>query len=216
MRDDAFARAVSFVERRRVLRPGERVVIAMGGDLRSAALAALVARARTQLGLGAVAVVIVQRRDGLDDDETAESARFARQLGLEVTVEQSDARVVRGALDALVRRGWDRLALADTIEDCAARVLRECVEGRAVRGLCARRRDGVSRPLLESTLQDAEQIATASGFVVCNVPPELASVPSDDERVRDGILPRIRAEFPSADRALLSLSGRCRRAGRDV
>lgn len=214
MRDSALARAMAFVERERVLRRGERVLVVLDSDVRSAALSVLIARTKSYLGLRAAGAIVVQPRED-EDDATGEAARYARHVGLEVTVCQSEDEVVAVARSVLRERGWERLALADTVEDAAARVLRECVEGRLLRGLCARRADGVSRPLLESSLRDADEIARDAGLATVNVPPELERAPTTrDDRVRDGILQRIRAEFPAVDRSLLRLAERSRRAVR--
>lgn len=212
MPEGAFARALAFVQRERVLRQGERVLLLIDSDVRSAALAAFAVRARGPLELRAIAALVVHARDD-EDDDAGEAARVARHLGLEVTVCQSEARRETVALEALTGMGWDRLALADTIEDAAARTLRECVGGRALRGLCARRRDGVSRPLLDSSLWDADDMANEAGVRPMNVPPELKrAAHTEDDRMREGILPRIRAEFPGVDRSLVALASSVRRA----
>jgi tRNA(Ile)-lysidine synthase TilS/MesJ len=214
---DAFDRALAFVQERGVLRRRERALLACGGGAASVGMVAFVALAQRQLGLAQIAVVTVD--DGSDDgsERCVEAARVARQLGLEVhVVERERGRATVAQARAIAREGgWSVLALGETIEDAAARTLRELMSEAPVRGLCARRKDGVCRPLLGSTIAEADAISAWAGVALPGAPP----APAQGERaldraVREAILPRIRAFWPDADRSLAGLRGRVNGAPR--
>lgn len=210
---DAFERALAFVQANRVLRPRERVLLASGGGAASVGMLSFVALARGRLALRDVAVVTVD--DGTDDgsERCVEAARIARQLGFSVYVVDMDrsSSVLARARELRQQGSWDALAVGDTLEDSAARTLRELMNERAVRGLCARRRDGVRRPLLGCTVRDADALSTLAGVALPSAP--LATprgARALDQAVREAILPRIRVVWPNADRSLATLAARTR------
>lgn len=216
MRDsgEAFNRAMTFVRARRVLRPGERVLLACGAGAASVGMVAFVALAQRQLALREIAVVTVD--DGTEEgsERCVDAARIARQLGLAVyVIERDRGQSTIARAQAFAREGaWSVLALGETIEDAAARTLREVMSERPVRGLCARRKDGVCRPLLGSTIAEADAIAATAGIA----PPVALPVAAEGARAKDrvvrtAILPRLRAFWPEADRSLAGLRARLHR-----
>jgi tRNA(Ile)-lysidine synthase TilS/MesJ len=207
------AETIAFVRERRVLRPRERVLVAAGGGAASTGLMAFVALAREALALRRVSVVTVD--DGSDEgsERCADAARSARSLGLEIHVVEADREAVIARCQRLRRAlGYDALALGDTVEDGAARALRELMGDRAVRGLAARRADGVCRPLLSTPIRTADLFTKLAGLEPPSAPDLVAAQGRSalDRAVREGILPRVRAFWPGADRALAELPRRMR------
>lgn len=224
MRDDATARerVLAFIQARKLLSPGQRVLVGVGGGARSLGLMALLAESKDDLGLAQVAVASVEPI--LDEDAdaaevVADVGRLARVLGLDFYAARPaptrGRRVdVQGELARIARdHGFHRVALGNTRDDDAVRVLCELCRGGAerVRGLGPRVKGGVVRPFL--VLSDAE----AHRFV----PPEavgwspgisIAAVPEED-RVRREILPRLGMVFPGVELHLQEL-GRQARARR--
>jgi tRNA(Ile)-lysidine synthase TilS/MesJ len=207
------AETIAFVRERRVLRPRERVLVAAGGGAASTGLMAFVALAREALALRSVCVVTVD--DGSDEgsERCADAARSARALGLEIHVVEADREPVIARCQRLRRSlGYDALALGDTVEDAAARALRELMGERPVRGLAARRADRVCRPLRSTSIRTADLFTKLAGLEPPSSPDFLA--PNGrralDRAVREGILPRVRAFWPDADRALAELARRMR------
>ncbi|MFO0610581.1 MAG: hypothetical protein U0324_45890 [Polyangiales bacterium] len=224
MRDDANARerVLAFTQARKLLSPGQRVLVGVGGGSRSLGLMALLAEAKDDLGLAEVAVASIE--PVLDEEAdaaevVADVGRLARALGLDFYAARPaptrGRRVdVQGELTRIARdQGFHRVALGNTRDDDAVRVLCELCRGGAdrVRGLGPRVKGGVVRPFL--VLSDAE----AARFV----PPEaagwspgisVAAVP-DEDRVRREILPRLRVVFPGVELHLQEL-GRQARARR--
>jgi len=224
LRDDATARerVLAFTQARKLLAPGQRVLVGVGGGPRSLGLMALLADARDDLGLAQVAVASVE--PVLDEEAdaaevVADVGRLARELGLDFYAARPaptrGRRVdVQGELTRIARdHGFDRVALGNTRDDDAVRVLCELCRGGddRVRGLGPRVKGGVVRPFL--VLSDVE----AQRFV----PPEavgwspgisVAALP-DEDRVRREILPRLRVVFPGVELHLQEL-GRQARARR--
>lgn len=209
---DPFERALAFVRARGVLRRGERVLVASGGGAASIAVIAFVALARQALALDAVRVIAVN--DGasepdLDAEEGAvEAARAARSLGLEACVIDAEgADPIARALRERRTLGWDRVAIGHTLEDGAARVLRQWMGAQKLRGLAARRRDGLVRPLLSTSAADADEITRLAGLQPPTAPlaPARGASALRDRAVREAILPRIRALWPGCDEAICAL-----------
>ena len=204
----ALAEALAFVRERRVVRRRERVLVACGGGAASVGMMAFFRLAFDSLALRSVTVLCVD--DGTEDvaERCADAARAARVLKFDVHIVERDSLSVLARARRAQRDGrFTALALGHTIEDGAARVLREIVEGTAVRGLAARRRDGVARPLLGSTIRSADLLSALAGVEVPTAadrgdPRGSAAI---DRAFREGILRRVRAAWPDADRALSKL-----------
>jgi hypothetical protein len=210
---DAFACALAFVRARGVLRSGERVLVACGGGPASVGLLSFVRLAMEPLQLGDVHVVAVDRGTLEDGDRVADAARAARALGLSVSVVDFEGRSLEGVLrherDA---RGFDVVAMGHTLEDGAARALRELLACGPIRGLAARRRDGVCRPLLRSSAAEADAITRAAGADPPTAEPSPAwgRGAALDRAVREALLPRVRTLGLDVDRRLASLARRAR------
>lgn len=224
MRDDATARerVLAFIQARKLLSPGQRVLVGAGGGARSLGLMSLLAESKDDLGLAQVAVASIE--PVLDEEAdaaevVADVGRLARVLGLDFYAARPaptrGRRVdVQGELTRIARdQGFHRVALGNTRDDDAVRVLCELGRGGVdrVRGLGPRVKGGVVRPFL--VLSDVE----AHRFV----PPEavgwspgisIAVVPEED-RVRREILPRLGMVFPGVELHLQEL-GRQARARR--
>ncbi len=210
---DPFDRALAFVRAFGVLRSGERVLLGCGGGFAGVGLLAFAARARAPLQLVDLHVVALDRGTLEDGDRVADAARAARTLGLDVSVLASDGRpLLRQLQSERAARGFDVVAIGHTVEDAAARALREILENGPIRGLSARRRDRVCRPLLRSTAADVDAIARAAGLD----PPAAEPAPAWgrratlDRAAREALLPRVRALGGAVDQQLASMARRAR------
>lgn len=146
------------------MRSGDHVLVACSGGSDSVALARILARLRTELG---VSLAIASVDHGLRAEARAEVASvgaLAEELGLpfeplRVEVRSAgeglqaaarDARY-RALSEAAARLGASRIAVGHTLDDQAETVLAAVVRGKslhALRGIAWRRPDGVVRPLL--------------------------------------------------------------------
>lgn len=163
---DLLARVRRDLERHALVRPGERVVVALSGGPDSTALLHLLWRLRADFDLTLIAATLDH---GLRDTER--DRRWARELCQELGVPLRLGRVPRGALrgrpggiEAAARRaryaflksvareeGAGRIAVAHTADDQAETVLMRLLRGAGPAGLAGmapRRPDGVIRPLL--------------------------------------------------------------------
>lgn len=175
--DREVARVLRSVQRdvveRRLFDRGQHVVVGCSGGGDSVALARMLARLRSELGVSLVLV-------GVDHGLRAEAAReldlvealaheldapFERvQVSLDLTGRsvQAAAREARYAAlrEVAARCGAARIAVGHTLDDQAETVLAAAVRGKsleAMRGIAWRRADGVVRPLLgrrRATLRD--------------------------------------------------------------
>lgn len=215
-------RFLAFVQARRLMLPGERVLVGVGGGARSLGLMALLVGARDELDLGQVAVAAVEP---VFDEESeaaeviADVGRLARSYGLDFhAVRPSPVRGQRvdvvGELVQLARtQGFQRVALGNTLDDDAVRVLCELCRGgvERVRGIAPKVKGGVIRPLL--VLTDAEAHTFVPGEAVGWGPGVSVGASIEEDRVRREVLPRLRVLFPAAALHLQEL-GRLARAGR--
>lgn len=207
---------IAFVRERRVLRARERVLVASGGGAASTGLMAFIALAREALSLGDVRVVAVDDRSDEGAERCADAARTARALGLEIHVVESDGLSVIARCQQLrAALAYDALAVGDTVEDAAARALRQLMGEGAVRGLAARRKDRLCRPLLSTPIRAADSFTKLAGVEPPSSPqgaegPRPTAQRALDQAVREAILPRVRAFWPDADRALAALARRMR------
>ncbi len=220
LREAARERALAWVQARRLVRPGDRVLIATGGGPRSLGLMNFFREVRDELGVGSLAVAAVEPNTREDSDAAevvADVGRLARALGMDFHAVRPSPMLARievmGELSMLAReQGFDRIALGNTRDDDAVRVLSELARGgmESVRGLAPRLRGGFVRPFL--VLSDAEAMALtpddAAGWAA-----GVSPVNEDEEAVRREILPRLRARFASVD-MMLQECGRSVRARR--
>ncbi len=176
LRGVAHERAVAFTQARRLLRPGDKVLVATGGGARSLALMNFLYSARDELDLSEVAVAAVEPLQRSEDSDAAEVVadvgRLARSYGIDFYAVRPSP--TRGRIDVqtelgelAVEKGFDRIALGNTRDDDRGpRVLGELARGgiAAVRGLAPRLGGGFVRPFL--VLSDAEAMAFTPGEAV--------------------------------------------------
>ena len=213
----------TLVQRQLVAR-GMRVIVACSGGPDSAAMLFALARLAPELGLQLEAASVDHglRPDAARDVAIAKAQAQAAGVpfhALRVHVEQgaslqSRAREARyGALLALARdRDMHRVATGHTRDDQAETVLMRLLRGAGVRGLSAvepLRADGVMRPLLDASRQDAHAFALAHA-------PEIAWDSSNDNprfertRARQVLLPALRVEDPAIELHLARLADEAR------
>ena len=209
----AFERALAFVRARSVLKRGERVLVASGGGAASVGLLAFVWMARDALKLRSIAVLSIDGGALDDGDRSADAARAARALGLDVRVVEADGLAVSQRIVREIRdRRYDVAAVGHTVEDAAARALRELLGAGPIRGLAARRRDGLRRPLLDTTAAEADALTRLAGLDPPTCEPGRGWTGSFalDRAVREALLPRVRALGPDVERSLAGLVRRVR------
>ncbi len=218
-RQVARERVLAFTQARRLVRPGDRVLLATGGGARSLGLMNFLYSARDELDWKELAVASVEPFSEEDSDAAevvADVGRLARSYGMDFyAVRPTPARGridVSAELAALAAGRFDRIALGQTRSDDATRVLAELSRGgiEAVRGLAPRLRGGFVRPFL--VLSDPEAMSFTPGEAV-GWGPGAAAVSPEEEAIRREILPRLRAQFESVD-IMLQETGRSARARR--
>ncbi len=218
-RQVARERVLAFTQARRLVRPGDRVLVATGGGARSLGLMNFLYSARDELDWKELAVASVEPFSEEDSDAAevvADVGRLARSYGMDFyAVRPTPARGridVNAELIALAAGRFDRIVLGQTRSDDAVRVLAELSRGgiEAVRGLAPRLKGGFVRPFL--VLSDAEAMAFTPGEAV-GWGPGAAAVSPEEEAIRREILPRLRAQFESVD-IMLQETGRSARARR--
>jgi tRNA(Ile)-lysidine synthase len=202
------ARVRRTVAERRLLRPGDRVVVACSGGPDSVALVDVLGRLSSELGL---TLVVASVDHGLRPEAAAEVERvgaLAARLrlpfrALRVTVGggrslQAAARDARyGALHELAaREKASRIAVGHTEDDQAETVLARLLRGASVDGIAGiapRRRDGVIRPLLDARRADVLAHLAHAGL-------DFSDDPSNRDarffrsRIRHALLPALEAE----------------------
>jgi tRNA(Ile)-lysidine synthase len=153
-------RLLKTIRKQKLLRPGERVAVAVSGGADSVALLFLLEELRSELGIVlSVAHVNHKLRSEESDDDEHFVARLAARLGLELdavsapiagkAIRQSDARATSGIEAAarklrygffreLAERGCaTKIATAHTLDDQAETVLLRIFRGTGIRGLAA-------------------------------------------------------------------------------
>jgi tRNA(Ile)-lysidine synthase TilS/MesJ len=220
LRGAAHERAVAFTQARRLVRPGDKVLVATGGGARSLALMNFLYSARDELDLSELAVAAVEPHTSEESDAAevvADVGRLARSFGIDFYAVRPSP--TRGRIDVqselgllALEKGFHRVALGNTRDDDAVRVLCELARGgiAAVRGLAPRLRGGFVRPFL--VLSDAEAMAFTPGEAV-GWGPGVCVVAPEEEAVRREVLPRLRAHFPGVE-MMLQETGRRARARR--
>ncbi len=220
LRVAARERVLAFTQARRLLRPGDRVLVATGGGARSLGLMNFLFAARDELALREVAVAAVEPHTNEDSDAAevvADVGRLARSFGMAfyaVRPSPTRGRVdVHGELSLLAAEArFDRVALGNTRDDDAVRVLCELARGGldAVRGIAPRLRGGFVRPFL--VLSDAEAMSFTPGEAV-GWGAGVGAASPEEEAVRREVLPRLRVHFSAVD-MMLQETGRSARARR--
>jgi tRNA(Ile)-lysidine synthase len=216
---DPFLRTVrATIERRRLLRRRDSVLVAVSGGPDSVALLASLA----SLGDGRwrIGVAHVNHRLRGRDSERDERfvAELARRFGLELHV--LDGRIAPGGnLEERARearyalllheaklRGYRRIATGHTLDDQAETFLLRLLRGAGPRGLRAiapERTDGVVRPLIDVTRAEGREFLARVGLRFrrdrTNADPRFTR-----NRVRRRLLPMLEREFNPNARATLA------------
>lgn len=211
------AKVARFIERRRLLAPGERIAAAVSGGADSVALLYALRELFAEAQLGVVHVNHCLRGEESEQDE-AFVRGLAGRLGLRVSVRRQEPaprgeNIEKAARDYRYRffaelqaaDEYDKIATAHTRSDQAETVLFRLLRGAAGAGLSAVRplRGGaVVRPMLEVSRDEARAYLTAQGIA-------WREDSSNDDltlarnRLRRELLPRLEREWnPQIERTL--------------
>jgi tRNA(Ile)-lysidine synthase len=217
------ASVLATIERRRLLDPEDRVLLALSGGPDSTALAAALAALRDAGHVAALAALHVDHGLRSDAGEDAVVARAAcERLAIPLVVirvrvgagnVQAAARRSRyAALRAAARRaGGTRIATGHTLDDQAETVLLRLLRGAGTRGLAAipPRRGAIVRPLLDQPRAAGIAYLSELGLAwrddPTNATPRFAR-----NRVRHDLLPLLIRAAPRAVRALARTADLCR------
>jgi tRNA(Ile)-lysidine synthase len=212
------------IDRRRVLTPGEAVVVACSGGPDSTAMLDALARLAPPRGLRLhVAHVDHGLREGSADEAEVVAAAAARHglpfSALTAGVAASGSSLQDRARDArhLALRelaagaGATAIALGHTADDQAETVLMRALSGATPRGLAAMgdRTGALARPLLRAWRADVTAYCSALGLATLEDPSN-ADPRFLRARVRHELLPALEAVFPAARRRLCVLADRQR------
>jgi tRNA(Ile)-lysidine synthase len=218
----------AYIARRRLLRPGQAVLVGLSGGADSVALAAaLRLTGRYVLHLGHVHHGLRQEADG----DAEFSAGLARTWGLKFHLERMDTPALarqwqvgteeaarRGRYEALsamaARAGAGAVAVAHHADDQVETVLHHVLRGTHLRGLAGmppRRplsgRIALVRPLLWARREEIEQFCRRQGL---SWRTDHTNLDTEFTRnfIRNDLLPLLRRRVnPRVDEALLRLSG---------
>lgn len=227
-RDDPYARVRAFIERKRLVARGQRVLVGTGGGAVSLGLVCFLVAERERLGLAEVAVASVETSvDETSDaaERVADVGRVVRQLGVTFhavrpsSLHRGKVNVARELVALAREQGFDRVALGATRDDHVLAVLDEALSGRGLmhmRGIAPRVTGGIIRPLL--CVSTGEALGLVHGIeTIPQEPPDGRSGGGRREALR-GVLARLRVVFPGVERALegfgeevRALRGRIRR-----
>ena len=193
------ARIEEHVRAHELIPPGGEVVALVSGGADSTCL---------WHALGAIGyrVSAVHVNHGLRGDESAEDARFCREvLGAEVVEVPVPDRPTEDALRALrYSVATDRLrATGHTASDQVETVVYRLVASGNAKGIKPKREDGVVRPLLTLWREETEAYCRAEGLEF-----RTDSSNADTRRglIRDELLPLLRRLHPGAESNLLRLA----------
>ncbi len=214
-------RLLQFVAEHGLIRPGDRVAVAVSGGADSVALLRLLLEARSELGIVLSVAHFNHKIRGHEADEDAafvralaaehdlpfnsaadDTPQFARDqhLGLEAAARQLRHRFFRELIE---QNKGNRVATAHTLDDQAETVLLRLMRGTGTKGLAAiypelKIEDGsIVRPLLGARRADVRAWLESLGQ------PWREDATNEDlsftrNRVRHKLLPLIEAEFGSA------------------
>jgi tRNA(Ile)-lysidine synthase len=230
----------AYIRKHELLKPGDRVAVAVSGGADSVALLCLLAELRGELGIVLAAIHFNHKLRGTDSDQDEQFvAGLAKKLGLESRGESGDvaayakeqhlsvetaARNLRYEYFQRLLQGnqFNRIATAHTLDDQAETVLLKLVRGAGTRGLAgiypklaaATPEASIIRPLLTTRRKDIEAYL-----------PDINQSWREDKsnrdlrhsrnRVRHGILPRLERNLNPAVYEALSETAEISRVEED-
>jgi tRNA(Ile)-lysidine synthase len=205
------ARVRRTLRERRLVRRGDRVVVAVSGGPDSTAMLDVLARLAPELELSIVAACVDHGLRASAGGELALARAQAARLGVPFHALRVEV-APRGSLQAAARAARyealrslaaacdaRRIAVGHTRDDQAETVLARLLRGSGPRGLAGiapRRADGVIRPLIDATREQVRLWNDAHGLVAAedpsNVDPRFQR-----SRIRHDLLPALEAESPA-------------------
>ena len=211
------------IDRFGMLKPGERVLVAVSGGPDSVCLLSVLRDLSAELGVSLhVAHLDHMFRGRESADESLFVARLAEKLGIPVTIEQFDvpafcrerglssqagAREVRyGFLHRVAGTvGASRIATGHTAADQAETFLMRLLRGAGVAGLSAIPpvRENIIRPLIEVTREDVLEYIQSSGLEYVSDPTNTKPVYTRN-RIRMEVLPVLKRFNPRIVETLAS------------
>jgi len=223
------ASVYGYIHKHELLKPGDRVAVAVSGGADSVALLRLLAELRGEIGIVLAAIHFNHRLRGADSDQDEQFvAELAQQLRLESLSESGDvagqAEEKHLSIEAAARKlryeyfqrllrenQFNRIATAHTLDDQAETVLLKLVRGAGTRGLA-----GIYPKLVAAT-PEASIIRPLLGVRRKDIEAYLADIEQpwrEDKsnrdlrhsrnRVRHGILPRLERHLNPAVHEALS------------
>jgi tRNA(Ile)-lysidine synthase len=211
------------IDRFGMLKPGERVLVAVSGGPDSVCLLSVLHALSAELGVSLHIAHLDHLFRGRESaDESLFVARLAEKLGIPVTIEQFDvpafcrerglssqagAREVRyGFLRRVAENvGASRIATGHTAVDQAETVLMRLLRGAGVAGLSAIPpvRENIIRPLIEVTREDVLKYLQSSGLEYVSDPSNTKPVYTRN-RIRMEVLPVLKRFNPRIVETLAS------------
>jgi tRNA(Ile)-lysidine synthase len=232
--------ARAYIRKHELLKPGDRVGVAVSGGADSVALLCLLNELRHELGLVLAVIHFNHKLRGADSDQDEQFvAELARQLGLESHSESGDvaayAKEKHLSLETAARKlryeyfqrllggnQFNRIATAHTLDDQAETVLLKLIRGAGTRGLAgiypkldvATPGASIIRPLLGVRRKDIEAYL-AEIRQVWREDKSNRDLRHSRNRVRHGILPRLERNLNPAIYETLSDTADVARAEED-
>ena len=212
------ARVQRTIQDHGLVRPADRILVAVSGGPDSIALLHALAALRRPLGIEIEAATVDHGLRGGSLEEAVAVRTHVEGLGVRCEIlglalapgpgAQARARTARyAALSGLAQaRGLAAIAVGHTLDDQAETVLARLLRGAGVRGLAGalrRREDGVIRPLLDCDRAAVMSFLAARGVAALVEDPTNCSPRFLRSRVRHQLLPALAVEQP-AIRAMLA------------
>ena len=209
------------VRERALLSPGDQVLVACSGGPDSTTLLHVLHRLRRELGITLCAASIDHGLRPESVSEVEQVGAFASTLGVpfysaRVEVPREGASIQARARELRYRalreiaasHGAVRIAVGHTQDDQAETVLARVLRGaglRGLRGIEARRSDGVIRPLLDCRRSDVRAYAAGRALAFVDDPSNHQRA-FERVRIRHEVLPTLAAEDPRVVDHLCALS----------
>ncbi len=231
---------LAYIHKHELLKPGDRVAVAVSGGADSVALLCLLNELRHELGIVLSVIHFNHKLRAADSDQDEQFvAALAQQLGLESHRESGDvaayakekhlsvetaARNLRYEYFQRLLQGnqYNRIATAHTLDDQAETVLLKLVRGAGTRGLAgiypklaaATAEACIIRPLLETRRKDIEAYLTDINQT-WREDKSNRDLRHARNRMRHGILPRLECNLNPAVYETLSETAEIARAEED-